>query len=98
MDKKTLLAIVISLLILISYQFLFAPTPVPVSDNSNINKSEMQPLDNHAQQAPQDVQLVTNKPSISKNIQLLPVSNNFLTIFLTKIQGYPQSIYHSLQK
>ncbi len=82
MDKRTLLAVAISIAILLVYQFFFAPQPTPItSDNTTANITK----DNNATKT--EVKKIEQKISNTRSFQLEKVSNGFLDIYFDKTTG-----------
>lgn len=82
MEKRTLLAVAISIAILLVYQFFFAPQPttvIPDNNTTNITK------DNNASE--KEAKKIEQKVSESKIFQLEKVSNGYLDIYFDKITG-----------
>ncbi|MEF3255688.1 MAG: YidC/Oxa1 family insertase periplasmic-domain containing protein, partial [Deferribacterales bacterium] len=83
MDKRTLLAVVISIGILLLYQIFFAPSPsvTPIDNNSTISS-----VDNAPKSITKEI-TITNKTSTPKHIETVTISNGYIDIFFNKQTG-----------
>ncbi|MGC8768276.1 membrane protein insertase YidC [Calditerrivibrio sp.] len=83
MDKRTVLAVAISIIILLAYQFFFAPAPMPVAQDNSATLSKEK--DNVASKS--EVKTISNITTKSKSIEVEKVSNGFVEIYFDKHSG-----------
>jgi len=79
MDKRTLLAVAISIAILLAYQFFFAP-PAPIVPDNNTKSN-----DNNVVKT--EVKKIEQSTSKVNSLQLEKVSNDFIEVYFDKNTG-----------
>lgn len=84
MDKRTLLAVAISIVILLGYQFFFAPAPSPIIDNNSASANK---IDNNIINQNKEIRLTDKKEDIKKDIVTEKISNENIDIYFDKNSG-----------
>ncbi|KAA0259013.1 membrane protein insertase YidC [Deferribacter autotrophicus] len=83
MDKRTLLAVLLSLLVLMIFQFMFAPTPQQVApDNQTVQTKEEKAVKTVKVPTPEQTNVVQ-----AKSIETISIKTNYLEINFDKNTG-----------